>query len=199
MFYISIPQCCLINEELDGYLMIYIDYKPIYIMIKAYTFQYSGYLFYKINRPFNINIKYNIYNYSQINVISTINNSSQWLRDQNNEFNIFTNILKNIKQTNYSNGIVNILHNSDYIIIKASETTYTCKRLYFNTNKEFIIDSIEKTLPAFKLELPTIEVSAFELPKLELPGLELPRLELPGLELPRLELPELELPQYLDI
>ncbi len=134
MFFIVIPQCLLINEELDGHILINNET----ILIKDYTFTINGYLFYQINKIFNENINYYIYNYNQYIT-----------------FKNFNNMFKHNKYMHFSNNVITIdldLDNINIINIKAKEITYECKKMYFNKNKEFIISNELKTLPSFEIK-----------------------------------------------
>ncbi len=134
MFFIVIPKCMLINEELNGYIKI--NNTNNIIMIENYSFIINGYLFYQIFEELK-NINYEIYNYNQKRIYSNFSNISV--------------IIKENKKI-YSNNVIEITHyiNESYILIKATETKYLCKKMYFNKNKEFIIEEKFKTIPSFE-------------------------------------------------
>ncbi len=135
MFFIVIPQCLLINEELQGYILI----NNTKIMIENYSFFINGYLFYQINEILK-DYKYYINNYNEFR-----------------KFSSFNNILKinNHKEIIYSNNIIKITQNIDepyFLTIEGIQQTYLCKKLYFNINKEFIIEEKSQTLSSFTCE-----------------------------------------------
>ncbi len=135
MFFIVIPKCLLINGELEGY--IYINNKKL--MINNYSFFINGYLFYQINEDYKNDISYYIYNYNQIR---QYNNFHNIIKTTNNKENIFSNNIITIKQNKM---------NPYSILIKANEQIYEHTKLYFNTNKEFIIESEYIYIPAFEI------------------------------------------------
>jgi hypothetical protein len=134
MFFIVIPQCLLINEELNGYIIIN-KYK---IMIENYSFCINGYLLYQINEELK-NYDYYIYNYNQIRHYNNFNNMSV--------------CIKNNKKI-FSNNVIKITFDylsPFFINIKACEQSYICNKMYFNTNKEFIIENKINYLPSFNI------------------------------------------------
>ncbi len=141
MHFIVIPQCLLINGELEGYININ---NNIDINISNFTFSIYGYLFYKIDYEFKNDISYYIFNYNQNRTFSNFNNIQ---KSTINKKNIFSNNVINIKQDDLD---------PYNIIIKSIEQTYECKRMYFNTNKEFIIENEIITLPSFQVTYDTL-------------------------------------------
>ncbi len=142
MFLIVIPKFILINEDLEGYILV--NNKKI-IMIKNFSFIINDYLFYQID---DINlVSYEIYHYNQ-----------------NRIYNEFTNIMlkKYINTLIFSNNIIQITYhlNDKYIFIKAKELIYLSKKIYFNSNKELIIEDEFKISPPFegyyKIQLPDL-------------------------------------------
>ena len=139
MFFVVIPQSLLVNEELNGYININSNNINIKININDFTFYINGYLFYQINEVFKSDVSYYIYNYNQITTFDNFNNMQKTI---NNKGMIFSNNIIVIKLNFNDAAIVNI---------KAKEQTYMCKKLYFNKNKEFIIEYEYKTMPAFDI------------------------------------------------
>jgi hypothetical protein len=159
MFFIVIPKCILINEELNGHIIIDNNKKTIKIMINNYSFYINDYLFYQINDRIN-NLTYCIYNYNQYRILPglTINNrntinASYYMKDYNNNIT-------------YTNNIIEISHKTtepNSIIINAKECSYICEKKYFNTNKEFIIEDKIQTIPSFKIKSNIIDLTYNEL------------------------------------
>ncbi len=161
MFFIVIPKFILINEELEGYILV--NNKTI-IMIKNFSFIINDYLFYQIN---DNNISYEIYNYNQRRI-----------------YNEFTNIIlkKSLNTMIFSNNIIQIIYNlkDNYIFIKAKKCIYSSKKIYFNSNKELIIEDEIKTSPPFET-YHTISLPDISLPDISLPDISLPDISLPDL------------------
>jgi hypothetical protein len=155
MFFIVIPKFILINEELEGYILV--NNKTI-IMIKNFSFIINDYLFYQIN--VNNTISYEIYNYNKKRIC-----------------NEFTNIIlkKTINTLIFSNNIIQITYNlkDKYIFIKAKECIYLSKKIYFNSNKELIIKDKIKTSPPFETYYSILLSPDLSLPDLSLPDLSL--------------------------